>query len=84
MDMIQIAERQLAYEGLELMLTAAIGGHDYSKGWVPFEIACMVEQLARAAEDRDEWFPLGKWATIQALQGRIDAEIKKLTWKGEE
>jgi hypothetical protein len=35
-------------------------------------------EAAKRAEDRDEWFPRGKWATIQAMQEAIEQELGNL------
>ncbi len=34
-------------------------------------------KFAEHAEDRPEWFPRGKWATIQALEQRLDEKIEE-------
>ena len=41
-------------------------------------IALYIVEIAKIADDKEEWFPLGKWATIQAIQGRIEKEITTL------
>lgn len=35
------------------------------------EVSAWLYFLLREAEDREEWFPLGKWATIQRLEGLL-------------
>ena len=38
--------------------------------------ALLVIEAAKRAEDRVEWFPRGKWATIQAMQERTERELR--------
>ena len=32
--------------------------------------------LLKECEDRPEWFPKGKWATIQHIEGQINEAVK--------
>lgn len=41
----------------------------------PREWAWMWFQLRRA-EDREEWFPKGKWATLQVIELFLDNDIR--------
>lgn len=66
-----------AAEGLVLWAT-----HEYHDellfdgiGSLPTEWAWIVFQL-QVAEDRPEWFPKGKWATIQIIEGYLLAEAR--------
>jgi hypothetical protein len=45
--------------------------------WVEIPTALFIVAVAQRAEDKEEWFPRGKWATIQAIQSKIDREINK-------
>jgi hypothetical protein len=65
-------------DGLADMLTAAIGEHGYSLEHVDVQLALLVIEAAKRAEDRDEWFPRGKWATVQAMQDRTERELRWL------
>lgn len=40
--------------------------------------ALFIIEMAKRAEDREDYFPHGKWATIQAIQERVDKELDKL------
>lgn len=79
-DLILVGGHQAVYEGLDAMLIAAIGEHEYGTRYIPIEIALLMIECAKRAPDKEEWFPLGKWATIQALQARVDAELAKIDW----
>ena len=65
-------------DGLRDMLTAAIGDHEYELGCVDCAVALLVIEAAKRAEDRPDWFPAGKWATIQAMQDRTDGVLRKM------
>jgi len=78
MDFIELGG-SCTVEGLGLMLEAALGPHGYTNSrLVEVPIALLIVEVAKMAEDRDEWFPCGKWATIQAIQGRVEKELKTL------
>lgn len=70
----------MTVEGLGKMLEAALGGpHGYTDSLIAeVPIALYIVEIAKIADDKEEWFPLGKWATIQAIQGRIEKEITTL------
>jgi len=65
-------------DSLADMLTAAIGEHGYSLGHVDVQLALLVIEAAKRAEDREDWFPRGKWATVQAMQERTERELRWL------
>lgn len=77
MDFIELGG-SLVVDGLGLMLESALGGsHGYTNSrFVEVPIALLVIEIAKIAEDREEWFPCGKWATIQMIQERIERELK--------
>ena len=78
MDFIELGG-SCTVEGLGLMLEAALGPHGYTNSrLVEAPIALLIIEIAKMTEDRDEWFPCGKWATIQAIQGRVEKELKTL------
>jgi len=81
MDSILISKSIQVRDGLSDMLETAIGPHNIVQVFVPLQWALFIEYLAKGASDKEEWFPHGKWATIQALQGRIGMEIDKV-WEG--
>lgn len=79
MDFIELGG-SLTVDGLSQMLESALGG---SQGYtdsrlVEVPIALLIIEIAKVAEDREEWFPCGKWATIQAIQARVEKEISAL------
>uniref|UniRef100_A0A6M3LQN1 Uncharacterized protein n=1 Tax=viral metagenome TaxID=1070528 RepID=A0A6M3LQN1_9ZZZZ len=78
MDFIEIGGSR-TIDGLRLMIGAAFGENGYlDTRLVEVPIALLIIEVAKIAEDRDEWFPCGKWATIQAIQGRVENELKTL------
>ena len=83
MDSILISTTGTVRDGLAAMLEAAIGYHEIVQVFVPLQWALFIVSLAKNASDKEEWFPHGKWATIQALQGRIDTEIDKVWGEGD-
>ena len=70
-----LTESSLVQRGLEDMLTHYIGDHGYFLSHVDLPIALYVVEIAKRAEDRHEWFPRGKWATIQSIQALCDIEL---------
>ena len=65
--------------GLGAMLEAVLGPHGYTdSSLAEVPIALLIIEIAKRAEDRDDWFPLGKWATIQAIQDRCDEQLSIL------
>ena len=79
--LIEIAGSEMAKRGLEDMLEAAedgMSGRIQGGRLTDVATALLLIEIAKRADDRDEWFPFGKWATIQAIQGRCDDELKTL------
>ncbi len=72
------------YEGFRLFLEEH-DGHDCRLTMLPESWAWLWFQL-RAAEDRPEWFPSGKWATLQHLGMLLDecAKVSLEQQEGEE
>jgi len=81
MDFILISMDERVCDGLRDVLQDCLGDHDYVRGFVPIEMAMLIARIARSAPDLASYFPKGKWATIQVIEGRIDDELSKLTWK---
>ena len=73
-----VSESKSVREGLENMLTAAIGDHGYYLASVDVSVALLVIEAAKRAEDRDVWYPRGKWATVQAMQDVTERELRKM------
>mgnify|MGYP003406614353 CR=1 FL=1 len=78
LDTVMLTDSPLVRDGLADMLTAAIGEHGYSLGHVDVQLALLVIEAAKRAEDREDWFPRGKWATVQAMQERTERELRWL------
>ena len=78
LDSVHLTDSDRVRDGLEDMLTAAIGDHGYDLGFVEPGLALLVIEAAKRAEDREDWFPRGKWATVQAMQERTERELRWL------
>jgi hypothetical protein len=77
-DSVQLSASERVLDGLRDMLCAAIGPHEYVHRHVEAPIALLIIEAAKRAEDRQEWFPHGRWATIQAMQERTERELRKM------
>lgn len=75
MNSILISSRDRVLDGLRDMLEAAIGPHDYVFSYVELPIALLIIEAAKRADDKPEWFPHGKWATIQNIQDAVEVEL---------
>ena len=80
MDSILIANLSRTRDGLKSMMEAAIGLNKIVQVFVPMQWALFIVEVAKRAPDKEEWFPNGKWATIQAIQERIDKELNEIKW----
>lgn len=78
LDSVMLTDSAMVRDGLADMLTAAIGEHAYNLGHVNVPLALLVIEAAKRADDREEWFPLGKWATVQSMQERTERELRWL------
>lgn len=78
MDVVLLSTFKSVRRGLEEMLTAAIGEHGYVCSYVDVSVALLIIEIAKRAEDKAEWFPHGKWATIQNMQSQCEKELSKL------
>ena len=78
LDIVQLTGSHTVCDGLAAMLTAAIGEHAYCLSHVDAATALLVIEAAKRAEDREDWFPRGKWATVQAMQERVERELQWL------
>jgi len=75
-DSVFISNHSDTLDGLRLMLEAAIGPHEWVHSFVAVEIAMLIVEAAkRAPEDRPEWFPRGRWATIQEIETEINRAL---------
>jgi hypothetical protein len=78
MDSVLLTDSGRVRQGLNDMLTAAIGEHGYHLGHVDVQLALLVIEAAKRAADREDWFPRGKWATIQAMQDRAEKQLQRM------
>ena len=58
-------------DGLSLALD-----QDFYRFELPERMAWMVLVL-RKLEDKDEWFPRGKWATLQNIEAQLETAAKE-------
>ena len=72
---ILLSKNNNVIDGLKDMLEAVIGPHEYIFSYVDPPIALFIIEIAKRAEDKPEWFPHGKWATIQNIQNMVEIEI---------
>jgi hypothetical protein len=80
MDFIKLSSNDRVTSGLSAMIESVMGPHEIVQTFVPIEWALFIAQVARHAPDRPEWFPLGKWGTIQAIEDRISNDLDKLSF----
>lgn len=81
MDYVMLSGLAKTHAGLVDMLNASepCGGELIEDSqFANVADALFVIEVAKRAKDRDDWFPCGKWATIQAIQGRCEAQLSKL------
>jgi hypothetical protein len=81
-DMFQLSQSQAVRSGLQHMLETLcpVDFHTaelWTASWVEIAPTLFLIEIARRAEDKEEFFPRGKWATIQAIQGRLDEAMTK-------
>lgn len=80
MDSILLSANRKVIEGLNAMsqdMLGIVNGY-IDSAYVELPEALFIIELARRAEDKAEWFPHGKWATIQAIQERTYRELAKM------
>ena len=78
MNVIHLTDNSIPANGLSDMMTVAIGDHGYTFRWVEVDFALLVIKIAKRAEDNPDWFPHGKWATIQRMQAVVEQELDRL------
>ena len=81
MDSVHLVDWDKTLAGLRLMLAAASDGLDAlldGGRWVDVQVGLLVIEVAKLADDREDWFPLGKWATIQSMQAACEMQLKTL------
>ena len=83
MESISISRSSEVRSGLSAMIEAAIGPNEIVQVFVPMQWALFIVHVAKRAPDKPEWFPRGKWATIQAIEVRIDNELDRIDFTKE-
>ncbi len=83
MDVVTLSESNSVIAALRDMLESAIGPHGYLLSrYADVPTALMVIEVAKRAPDREEWFPRGKWGTIQSMQAMTERELNLLFPQG--
>jgi hypothetical protein len=83
MDSIQLSWNRSTVDGLCRMMRDMDDAEHYVYAQVDIPAALYIVAIARHAEDRNDYFHYGKWATIQAIEGAIEKELTKLDKKAE-
>ena len=78
MDSIHLTACRSVRDGLQAMMELMVGQNDWVYPSVEISTALLIVEVAKRAPDRDGFFPHGKWATIQAIQGRINKQLDKM------
>ncbi len=78
MDAIQLVDSARTLDGLGDMMEVADDARESVQGWVDVATALLIVEVAKRAEDKKDWFPRGKWATIQSIQRKVDRELEKI------
>lgn len=78
MDSVKLSDSTRTLDGLRDMMESALGLHDYVHMHVEIPIALFIVEVAKRSEDKPEWFPRGKWATIQEIQTTIEEQLTRL------
>lgn len=78
MDSVLISGNPNVRDGLKSMMKAAIGENGYVEEFVEVPVALFILEVMIKAQDNKNWFPMGKSATIQAIRGRVDNELRNL------
>ena len=81
MDSVHICDWDKTLDGLRAMLAAAGEGMEAlleGGRWVDVQVGLLVIEVAKLADDREDWFPLGKWATIQNMQAVCEKQLRTL------
>jgi hypothetical protein len=76
-SLITLSESDRVLNALSDMMAKALNDPGYElPRYVDLPTALLVIEVAKRADDREDWFPCGKWATVQALQGRVERELE--------
>ncbi len=75
MDSIYLSESSKVLEGLKLALHDFDDAEEVVQTYVDVANALFIVEIAKFIPDEYGYFPGGKWATIQNIQGKIDKEM---------
>ena len=78
LDAIQLFDNGLSRDGVAAMLETIIGPNELVQPYVSVETGLLIIEIAKRVDDRVEWFPRGRWATIQMVQHKIDLEFGRV------
>jgi hypothetical protein len=87
MELVQLYEHKPTQQGLQKMLKHYLGPKvTIARVAIFLSVpdALLIVEIAKRADDRPEWFPSGKWATILAIEQRIADEIVRTMNEAEE
>lgn len=82
MDSILLSSSPSVLRGLVDMMAEALGPNDYVHSYVNVEVALLVIEASKRSKDCHEWFPHGKWATIQSIQEVTNKQLSTLFGSG--
>jgi hypothetical protein len=81
MDSIHLSESKAVVTGLADLMRDLLDAEEYVYSHVDMPSALFIVEVAKLADDRQDYFPRGKWATIQNIQARmalcLDIELAK-------
>lgn len=77
MDFINLSDSSIVIDGLSEIYENLFGCHDVVHRFVEVQTALLIIEIAKRVQDKEKWFPKGKWATIQSIQSKINKEINK-------
>lgn len=82
MDSVLLSERATTLNGLQLMMQDADNAGEQIQAYVSVEMALLIVEIAKMAIDKEEYFPHGKWGTIQNIEGNIREQLATCFRKG--
>ena len=81
MDSVLLSDNSTTREGLRDMMDAADDAGELVQIYVDPQTALLIIEVAKRAKDTPEWFPRGKWATIQAIKDRVERTLDQIQWR---
>lgn len=76
-DLIHLSSSPAVLNGLRTMMEDLKGQDEAEiiRPWMEIEPVLFLLEIMKRVDDRDIWFPHGKWATIQAITERVNVAI---------